>query len=337
MKICLATSSRNEKHIIEYIKYYIKIGIDYFIIYDDFSDIPIEQVFKENNIDKSIYTIFRNDNTDDLYSNINQKRTVIKCYHCDTWKKLIIPKLIEKNIDYVLYVDVDEFLYINKFKNIQELVKDYLPFDVLKINWLFFGSNSIIKNDGINNIIDLFTKSDNLLRNGTLESKSITKVSSISTANDAYCYGPHELPIIENAIVKDIEKTIQLSYGKKLSQPTTNLINNSYSNKIYIAHYSCQDLTTFVKRKFTNKTNYYWWVDFIGVDTRINVYKYIDTINENFDEFVKYLDNRINNNVKENNDFLNIPGKYIQKMISLLNYFNQNKIENNDIKNFKYK
>ena len=55
MKICLATSSKNEKHIIEYINYYKKIGIDYFIIYDDLSSIPIEQIFIENNIDYEIH------------------------------------------------------------------------------------------------------------------------------------------------------------------------------------------------------------------------------------------------------------------------------------------
>ena len=337
MRICLSTSSKNEKHIIEYINYYIKIGINYFIIYDDLSDVPIEQIFIDNNIDKSIYTIFRNNDTDNLYSNIEDRYIVHKCYHPFTWKNLIIPKLIEKNIDYVLYVDLDEFLHINNFKNIQELVIDYLPFDVLKINWLFFGSNHLLKNDGINNIVDLFIKSHNILCNSTGALKSITKVSSISTDDDTFQYGPHILPIIQNAIVKDIEKNIQVSYGKNLHISTPSLLDNNYLNKIYLAHYACQDLTTFVKRKFSNKTNYYWWINIVNVDTRTNVYKYIDIINEHFDEFITYLYYRINNTVTEETDFYCISNSYINKMISLYNTFNNNNIVNNDIINYKYK
>ena len=337
MKICLATSSKNEKHIIEYINYYKKIGIDYFIIYDDLSSIPIEQIFIENNIDKSIYTIFRNNDTNNLYSDLTQRYIVHKCYHPTTWKNLIIPKLIEKKMDYVLYVDLDEFLHINKFKNIQELVTDYLPFDVLKINWLFFGSNNLLKNDGINNIVDLFTKSNNILCGDSGALKSMTKVSSISMDNCVFQYGPHTLPIIKNAVVKDIEKNIQLSYGNNLNHSTPPLIDNTYSNKIYLAHYSCQDVTSFVKRKLSNKTNYYWWINVINVDTRTNVYKYIDVINDNLDDFIRYLYNRINSKVITKTDFLCISNSYIDKIIELYNIFNKNAIINNDIINLKYK
>jgi hypothetical protein len=337
MKICLATSSKNEKHIIEYINYYVKIGIDYFIIYDDLSDIPIEQIFTENNIDKSIYTIFRNNNTNNLYSDLTQRYIVHKCYHPETWKNLIIPKLIEKNMDYVLYIDLDEFLHINHFKNIQELVLDYLPFDVLKINWLFFGSNNLLKNDGVNNIVDLFTKSDDKLCSGSGALKTITKVSSISTDKSVFQYGPHTLPVIKNAVVKDIEKNIQLSYGNNLNHDTPPLLTSTFSNKIYLAHYSCQDVTSFVKRKLSNKTNYYWWINVVHVDTRTNVYKYIDVVNDNLDAFIAYLYNRINSKVTTKMGFLCISNVYIEKIIFLYNIFNQNAITNNDILNFKLK
>lgn len=334
MRVGLATSCKNEKHIIEWLNYYIKIGIDYFIIYDDISDIPVEQLFIENNVDKNIYTIFRNSDTDNLYVNLKQRYIVHKAYHPNTWKELIIPKLIEKYIDYVLYVDLDEFLYINNYKNIQTLVKYYLPFDVLKINWLFFGSNNLLNNNGNNNIIDLFTKSNNILCNNTGALKSITKVLSISIDNDVYQYGPHVLPIIEKTIVKDIENTVLMSYGKCLNHITPPLLDVSYINKIYIAHYSCQDLETFIKRKFTNKTNYYWWINVLNVDTRENVYKYIDIINNNFNEFVNYLYNIINNKLTDEGTF-NIPNIYIDKMIFLYNMFNKNEIINTDILNYK--
>jgi hypothetical protein len=111
MKFALATSSKNEKHIIEWFNYYIKIGIDYFIIFDDLSDISIQQTFNENNIDKSKYTIVRNTDRNNLYENIDQCYIVHRCYSPEYWQKHFIPKLLEKNIEYVLYVDLDEFLF----------------------------------------------------------------------------------------------------------------------------------------------------------------------------------------------------------------------------------
>jgi hypothetical protein len=336
MNVCLSTSSKNEKHIIEWINYYIKIGIDYFIIYDDLSDISVEETLIENNIDSSIYTVFRNTSTDNLYIDLSQRYIVHKAYHPETWKELIVPKLIEKNIDYVLYVDLDEFLYINEYENIQELITHYLPFDVLKINWLFFGSNDLIKNDGLNNIIDLFTKSSNILCSDSGALKSITNVRNISLDHDVFQYGPHTLPIIKNSIVKDIENNIISSYGNNLNHSTPPLNDNNYINKIYIAHYSCQDLNQFVRRKFSNKTNYYWWINVLNCDTRENVYHYIDNINNNFNEFVLYLYDKINNNASEERNIFNIPAAYINKMIYLYNVFNKNDVYNYDVLNYKY-
>ena len=64
-------AARNEKHIIEWLNYYIKVGFDYFYIFDDLSDKPIEEVFNENNIDKKIYSIYRKESNEYLYENIN--------------------------------------------------------------------------------------------------------------------------------------------------------------------------------------------------------------------------------------------------------------------------
>lgn len=335
MKVCLSTSSKNEKHIIEWINYYIKIGIDYFIIFDDLSDKPIQEVFDENNIDKSIYTIFRNNNRDNLYENLNMRYIVHRCYSPEYWINLCIPKLIEKEMDYVLYVDLDEFLYLNKFNNIQELISYYSPFDVLKINWLLFGSNNLIENTGVNNIIDTFNRSSDILSDGTGASKSLTRVSKISVHN-TYQYGPHILPIVDGAVVKNIFNNIENSYGNDLNSALSHpYFDGYYKDKIYIAHYACQDITTFIKRKLSNKENYYWWINFIGVPHRIEVYRYIDIINNNFDNFKNYLYNKINN-TPYNTDFSNyIPIQYIENIIKLYNIFNLNIIENNDIINYK--
>ena len=60
MKYAIFATARNEKFIIEWVNYYIRLGFNYFIVYDDLSDKPIQEVFEENNIDKVIYKIYRN-------------------------------------------------------------------------------------------------------------------------------------------------------------------------------------------------------------------------------------------------------------------------------------
>jgi hypothetical protein len=172
-------------------------------------------------------------------------------------------------------------------------------------------------NNGTNNIIDTFTKSSKYLAHGTCASKSITKVSKIELKN-AKQYGPHILPVIDNCIVKDIVNNVEKSHGNNLNAFSSHPIVDpdiTKNNYIYIAHYACQDLTTFVKRKCTNKENYYWWINVIGVLKRKDVYNYIDIINGNFHNFVNHLNDKMINNKKL--PFDGIPECYIEKIIFL--------------------
>ena len=70
----------------------------------------------------------------------------------------------------------------------------------------------------------------------------------------------------------------------------------------------------FLPSEDINKTNYYWWINVINVDTRTNVYKYIDVINDNLDDFIRYLYNRINSKVITKTDFLCISNSYIDEI-----------------------
>jgi hypothetical protein len=116
--------------------------------------------------------------------------------------------------------------------------------------------------------------------------------------------------------------------------------NDSYSNNIYIAHYACQDLKTFVKRKFTNKNNIQWMLsNFIKFKTRKEAYDCVDFINSNFDDFSEYFylkKNRLTN--EKTNKFeekLTIPINYINNMIEFFRFFDRNQEENNDIIRFR--
>jgi len=333
MKFAIFATARNEEFIIEWLKYYIKVGFNYFFIYDDFSDKPIEELLNEHNIDNTIYKIYRSNSICYLPENINLQHISI----CPAfWNNIVVPDLNKNNIDFVFQIDIDEFLYLNKYKNISELTENYLPFDVLKINWLLFGSNGIFENT-TNSIIKTFNKSDKALCKASGGLKSLTRITQIDLNKKQY--GPHCLPILKNSIVKNIFNNILPTYEMINDQTPFLSDNDLYINNIYIAHYSVQDYKTFIKRKFTNKNKIEWMVsDFIKIKTKKEAYIYVDFINNNFNDFTEYLYLKINKIKDEKiNIFekkLIIPINIVDNIIKIFYFFNRNQVENNDIINF---
>ena len=211
-----------------------------------------------------------------------------------------------------------------------------MPFDVLKINWLLFGSNNLFENN-TNSIINTFNKSDTKLCKETGGIKSLTRLSKIDIEKNQY--GPHCLPILKNSIVKNIFNNILPTY-EKISEATPFLSDNeSYTNNIYIAHYASQDYKTFIKRKFTNKGNVQWMVsNWIKIPSRKEAYDCVDFIINNFEEFSEYFylkKNRITNEKTiKFEEKITIPLIYVNNMINFFNFFDRNQIENNNIINF---
>ena len=287
MKVGIYAPVKNELRIIEFINYYLKIGINYFIFFDDNSEIPLNEILLQNNISTDIFTIF-----DNSLINIHIPNDIIKWKYCNKyiWLNIIYPILLEQNIDYLLNIDADEFLYIsNKFNNnIQQMINNYYPVDSLKINWVLFGSNNL-KINNTNSLINTFTKSNDCLSNIY---KQLTKVSSIDLINGQF-YGPHCLSTVQNSITKNILN--ELTEVTSFIEDTVNMYKYSDVD-IYIAHYSCQDITTYVRRKLNN-------IIFLQTHCQHILINYTDeninSINENIinnnDELIDYLWEKVNN------------------------------------------
>jgi hypothetical protein len=319
MKTCVYVNVKNELRIAEFIKYYINLGIDYFIIMDDDSIEDVNITLINNNIDTHIYNVLYTNKRRFLYGVYNSK---------DHWDNELLPILHKNNIDYVLHVDADEFLYLNKFKNIHELINYYSPFDSLVINWLLFGSNNLSINE-TDSIIYSFNKSDNKLNPYV---KSLTKVSSINTnTNEGFCPNPHVLNINSNGITKNIlNKCIPKNYNKL----TENLPIVEYNKvPIYIAHYIIQDTTTYIHRKVYMPVFLQTAQNYIIPNDTMDLIKQNETL----------LVNLLNKPFNENDDFeknedinkINCLTKLPKKIIHFLHYHfnreNKNIIVNNDI------
>lgn len=316
---------KDEKYIIEFIKYYLKIGFDYFIILDDNSTIDYVSLFDKNNINQKMYCInttkhFKLHNNYIFYHEYKSSFFV---------SNFLYDILINNNIDYVLHVDADEFLYIkdenndtNTTNDINKIINKFYPFDSLKINWLIFGSNDLLSNNS-ESIIKSFIKCDDKLNNHT---KSLTKVSSIdinilSSGN----ISAHFLPTYKESIVKNIMNEI-VKNEQVLIDIETNEPN------IYLAHYVNQDFNTFIKRKILRLDMFKTEVENIDYAKK---YLY-----DNLTEFTNFVSNIYLN--KENDDkyyeiFKIIPKSFIDYLIYFFKYHDTNINVNYDIVNKLYK
>jgi len=313
MRTAVYVNVKNEKRIIEFIKYYIQIGIDFFLILDDDSTEDVNKVLIKNNINKNIYDVIYTNGRKFLQGIYNSK---------ELWDKEIIPIFNKNNIDYMLYVDADEFLYIGKFKNINELIFLYQPFDSLKINVLHFGSNNIIENN-TDSIIIPFNKSAIKISDWV---KCLTKVSSICTDKDkGFTPNPHVLNVY-NGITKNILNSI-VDSTIRLTEPIEK--KEYIFAPIYIAHYMCQDIITYIERKMCSKI-------FLQVSQKYTLTQdVINLINENKTQIVEFFLKRENAIDDVNNIHLKttLPKDIIVFVKKHFGWINNNEIINNDIIN----
>jgi hypothetical protein len=315
MKTCVYVNVKNEKRIIEFVKYYYKIGIDYFIFFDDNSTIDVKDVLIQNNVNENNYSVLYTGKRNFFYGVYNTK---------EHWYNEIIPLLIKNNIDYVLHVDADEFLFLGKHKNISEMIESYQPFDSLRINWLVFGSNNIIRNK-TDSIIRQFDKSSSQLSNYI---KCLTKVKSICSDHNSWFPSPHVLSINNNCIKKNIFNEI-VNNNNANTQDLS--IKESSKAPIYIAHYMCQDITTFIDRKVCSKI-------FLLVSKKFNLTDdIINLIQNNKKLFAHFISKKdINDEVEINNiqATTRLPVEIIQFLKEYFYFINNNDIENKSIINF---
>ena len=194
----------------------------------------------------------------------------------------------------------------------------YQPFDSLKINWLIFGSNNMTENN-TDSIITQFNKCSRCLDSYV---KCLTKVSSICTdVNKGFHPNPHVLNVY-NGITKNIYNEIVITSSIKLTEEIKQ--NSYFSAPIYIAHYMCQDIRTYVERKICSKI-------FLHVSKKYNLTDdVIKLIKENITLFIKFLGKSQNNNYEIDDIYkkTTLPKEII---IFLKNYFNS--IDNNNVIN----
>jgi len=144
--------------------------------------------------------------------------------------------------DWMIYLDADEFIVLNNFKNIKQMLYAFSYADQLAINWVAFGSNNHVKDpDGL--LLENYTKSDAKLHNHV---KSFVRPSQIINATSPHFYN------IMNPIRNITINNKVLSKPSPFNECDLNF-NEAYA---YIAHYAIQSEETYTRRKVELPTDH---------------------------------------------------------------------------------
>ena len=257
IKTILFTNVRDEKNMKEWCAHHLLLGFDYICIFDHNSQIPLQQEFK----------------------NFNKRVSIVRCEWPNPVKNPLMKQSVniakQLNIDWLLYLDADEFLVLNAFQNVKHMLTIFKNADSLAINWLMFGSNNH-KKEPSGTIIENYTKSDLLLNKHV---KSFVRPSQVTNITN-----PHFFHI------RNPDRRVSMQYNVMDQQhPEFNECQIEYTkSNAYIAHYVYQSEETYINRKlnlprddanaFRNKEKNIHNHHNI-VDNQSLVNKYLDNIN----------------------------------------------------------
>ena len=215
--IALFTNARDEKYIKEWAAHHLLLGFDYIFITDHLSVIPLTSVL--HNFNNRVIVSRYNKKHNVKIELMNRAITISKKY----------------NVDWFIYLDADEFIILNHktITNIKQFLQVYNNVDMVGINWLMFGSNSLDKDPP--NIIGHYTKSDLLLN---------PHIKSFVRTNEAIdTHNPH---------MYNIKNPMNFfCYQDRMPRITPFHEYNIpfYKAPIYIAHYVIQSKESYIRRK----------------------------------------------------------------------------------------
>lgn len=132
MKVAVCCIGRMEnRYINEFINHYLELGVDKIFIYDNNYD--GEEYFED-----TIPNELLNDKVE-IINFRNKSYCQLESYQ-DCYDKH------NKDYDWMLFIDIDEYLHINNFNNIKDFLKQekFNNFNMIHINWLCYGDNNLV-------------------------------------------------------------------------------------------------------------------------------------------------------------------------------------------------
>lgn len=217
--VMLFTNARDEPNIAEWIAHHLLLGFDKIVIFDHLSIQPIQHT---------------------LETNFDNKVQVIRKIGSGNIKEIFGREAIQIAKDFkaswMLYLDADEFLVINKYSNVKELLSQFRFADALSINWLLFGSsNHKMQPKGL--LTENFVMCDKLLNNHV---KTFVRPERVA---NHFLLNPHFYRITNP------NRSFAATGNKMPLGPFNNIRRIFTQTTAYIAHYYVQSEEEYIRRK----------------------------------------------------------------------------------------
>jgi len=224
-RVILFTNARNEKNMKEWTAHHLLIGFDLVYIFDHKSDIPLKNEFV--NFDKRVI-IERCEMSGAIKIPLMNKATAIAS---------------SLGADWFLYLDADEFLILNSFYGVKQMLNAFNYADELAINWLYFGSNHHVSEPASGLLLENYTKSDQLIDKHV---KSFVRPTTVTNITNPHFYH-----------IQNPARNITINNKSIPPNPFNESVTNTNYNMMhaYIAHYVNQSEETYIKRKVLMPTD----------------------------------------------------------------------------------
>lgn len=221
MKSAICAIARNEEdYLLEWITYHLNLGFNHIFLYDN-NDLDNKSTIRlcANKSWKDKVTII-----DYRGKNTAQLTAYNECY-----------ANIRKDFNWIAFIDIDEFITFgedNPHNNINSYLENIKKFNVLFINWMYYGDNEKVHQEEESVITRFPLPIPNCDENKHV--KSIIK----TTADIQFIRNPH-CPDGQIQICDDCQRNI--SQSEPFKQPSFHYL--------YIRHYGTKTIEEFIKHK----------------------------------------------------------------------------------------
>jgi hypothetical protein len=215
--VYIFTNARDEPKIAEWIAHHLLLGFDKVFVFDHLSETPIQNI---------------------LNTNFNGKVVVERVNGSGNIKLNLMSKALSiakrDNVSWMLYLDADEFLLLNKLTNIKDFLNVFKNADAIGVNWLFFGSSGHIKQpEGL--LTENFVRSELRLDKHV---KSFVRPSTVKRIDNPHFYVLH----YPHRYYAASGTRMPMNPFNPQALPFTNVM-------AYVAHYYIQSEEEYVRRK----------------------------------------------------------------------------------------
>lgn len=168
--VCIVAIAKDEGEFIEeWLAYHRLLGVDYFFLYDDDPAIPLKNITSMQDQYVKIIPWHKQ------HFNLSGRNRQTKAY------KHAVANYC-KEFEWVLFIDIDEFLVLKNVDSLKEFLKQFSDVDSISFNWHVFGHNGYYKNpNGL--IIDSLTRR---MKSPSIHVKSITRPTKIRDIDSAH-------------------------------------------------------------------------------------------------------------------------------------------------------